>query len=161
MKYFYEYNTKICKIAIAENKGYITDILLNSDRKINYDITKKETELIKQTISEIQEYFNGNRKAFSVPIKPHGTDFQLKVWNGLLKIPYGETRSYKNLANFINCKNEYRAIGMANSKNPIPIPILITIPYHRVINYNGTLSGFSYRLNLKIKLLNIEKLYKN
>lgn len=157
MKYFYEYNTKICKIAIAENKGYITDILLNSDRKINYDITKKETELIKQTISEIQEYFNGNRKAFSVPIKPHGTDFQLKVWNGLLKIPYGETRSYKDLANFINCKNGYRAVGMANSKNPIPI----IIPCHRVINSDGTLGGFSCGLDLKIKLLNIEKLYKN
>lgn len=157
MKYFYEYNTKICKITITENKDYITDILLNNDREIDCDITKKETELIKQTISEIQEYLNGNRKVFSVPIKPHGTDFQLKVWDGLLKIPYGETRSYKDLANFINCKNGYRAVGMANSKNPIPI----IIPCHRVINSNGTLGGFSCGLDLKIKLLNIEKLYKN
>lgn len=154
-KYGKIYRTKIGNLAIYSNSNFITNICFNAN-KIN-SAEEKETKIIKQTFKEIKEYMEGKRKTFTIPIKPEGTDFQKKVWKALQSIPYGKICSYKDIAQKISCPNGCRAIGLANSKNPIPI----IIPCHRVINANGKIGGFSGGLPIKIKLLEIEKLSKN
>ena len=95
---------------------------------------------------------DGKRKSFDLPLKPEGTEFQKKVWNALLDIPYGETRSYKDIAVAIGNPKACRAVGMANNRNPISI----IIPCHRVIGANGSLVGYGGGLPIKIELLNLE-----
>jgi len=105
------------------------------------------------TIKQLSEYFNQTRKDFDIPTNPQGTEFQLKVWNELQKIPYGETKSYQDIAKNIGNIKACRAIGMANNKNPIAI----IIPCHRVIGKNGSLTGYTSGLDIKEKLLMLEK----
>ncbi|MEH7386733.1 methylated-DNA--[protein]-cysteine S-methyltransferase [Bacillus sp. JJ1521] len=103
--------------------------------------------------SELEEYFKGDRKTFSFPIKLNGTVFQEKVWNELLNIPYGETRCYADIANAIDNPKAVRAVGQANRKNPIPI----VVPCHRVIGKDKSLTGYTgTRTDLKEKLLELE-----
>ncbi len=102
---------------------------------------------------QIQEYFAGHRKRFDLPIAPSGTAFQMRVWAELLKIPYGETRSYKEIAQAIGQPGASRAVGMANNKNPLPI----FIPCHRVIGANGKLSGYAGGKKMKEQLLELER----
>ena len=147
----YSYQTDIGKIFIAEENEQITNI---SFKELNCDI--KETSLIKQTYKELKEYINRKRKTFDIPLSPAGTPFQMKVWQELQKIPYGETRTYKDIAKAIGNEKACRAVGMANNKNPIAI----IIPCHRVIGTNGDLTGYAGGLGIKKKLLNIEKYYK-
>lgn len=112
-----------------------------------------ETSLLKKAAEELAEYLEGERKTFSLPCNPKGTEFQKKVWSALRKIPYGETRSYQQIAEAIGNTKACRAVGMANNKNPI----LIVIPCHRVIGKNGSLVGFGCGIELKEKLLKLEK----
>ena len=102
---------------------------------------------------EIIQYLDGELKKFTVPISFKGTEFQNRVWNGLLSIPYGETRSYKQLAEKVGCPKGPRAVGGALNKTPISI----IIPWHRVIGTNGQLVGFGGGLDVKEKLLTLEK----
>lgn len=148
--YSYTYNTKIGNITIIEKDGYIANLYINYN---NIKAIQEETKLIKQTFNEIKEYLDGNKKSFSIPIKIEGTDFQKKVWQELLKISYGETRSYKDIAININNSKACRAVGTAIKNNPIPI----IIPCHRVINSNKNLGGYAYGLEIKKILLKIEK----
>lgn len=148
--YFYTYNTKIGNITIVATNDYITNLYINYN---NIKAIQEETKLIKQTFNEIKEYLNKERKYFSIPIQVKGTDFQKKVWQELLKIPYGETRSYKDIAININNSKAYRAVGTAIKNNPIPI----IIPCHRVIKSNKNLGGYAYGLEIKKILLKIEK----
>ena len=108
--------------------------------------------LLTRLKSILKEYLEGKRKEFDIEINPKGTDFQKMVWKELLKIPYGETRSYKDIAARVNNPKGSRAVGMANNKNPIPI----IIPCHRVIGSNGNLTGYAGGVNIKEKLLRIE-----
>jgi len=101
---------------------------------------------------QLQEYFAGIRKEFKVPFDITGTDFQKKVWKELQKIPYGKTVGYKKIAEKVGGPTYVRAVGKANSQNPVPI----IIPCHRVINTNGKLGGYSLGLSLKEKLLELE-----
>lgn len=103
---------------------------------------------------QLDQYFAGVRTVFDVPLKPHGTPFQLAAWAALQTIPYGETRSYKDIAIHINKPNASRAVGMANNKNPITI----IIPCHRVIGYSGKMVGYAGGLKMKEFLLNLELL---
>lgn len=151
MNNIYFYETEIGTIGIRENNKYITDIYFS---KIDTNDNIEETELIKECFLQLKEYFEGNRKSFDLPIDAKGTEFQKKVWDELLKIPYGETKSYKDIALAIGNEKACRAIGMANNKNPIPI----IIPCHRVIGSNGKLVGYAGGINVKEKLLNIEKI---
>ena len=151
MNNIYFYETEIGTIGIRENNKYITDIYFS---KIDTNDNIEETELIKECFLQLKEYFEGNRKSFDLPIDAKGTEFQKKVWDELLKIPYGETKSYKEIALAIGNEKACRAIGMANNKNPIPI----IIPCHRVIGSNGKLVGYAGGINVKEKLLNIEKI---
>lgn len=102
--------------------------------------------------AQLREYFAGARRTFDLPLAPHGTAFQQRVWAALRAIPYGETRTYGELAAAIGSPNASRAVGMANHRNPIPI----IIPCHRVIGANGTLTGYAGGLEIKQKLLALE-----
>ena len=101
---------------------------------------------------ELKEYFAGERKDFEIPLDLKGTEFQKRVWCELLNIPYGTTISYKELAIRVGGENKTRAVGQANSLNPVPI----IIPCHRVINSGGKLGGYSCGLVIKEKLLELE-----
>lgn len=115
------------------------------------------TELLSMATIQLDEYFQGKRTVFSLPFKLIGTTFQLAVWKELQNIPYGQTTSYKEIAQKINKPKAYRAVGMANNKNPLPI----IIPCHRVIGSNGKLIGYAGGLKLKNYLLELEKSHTN
>lgn len=115
------------------------------------------TELLSMATIQLDEYFQGKRTTFSLPFKLTGTPFQLAVWKELQNIPYGQTTSYKEIAHKINKPKAYRAVGMANNKNPLPI----IIPCHRVIGSNGKLIGYAGGLKLKNYLLELEKSHTN
>lgn len=115
------------------------------------------TELLSMATIQLDEYFQGKRTTFSLPFKLTGTPFQLAVWKELQNIPYGQTTSYKEIAQKINKPKAYRAVGTANNKNPLPI----IIPCHRVIGSNGKLIGYAGGLKLKNYLLELEKSHTN
>ena len=146
--FYYGYNTKLGKIYISADEKNILEISFN---KPNY--RTQETPLIKRAFSELEEYFNGQRKTFDLPLKLEGTEFQKKVWLQLMNIPYGKTTTYKDIATEIGNTNASRAVGNANNKNPIAI----IIPCHRVIGSNNKLTGYAGGLDKKEKLLNLEK----
>lgn len=150
MNCFYKYRAIIGPLFILENNGSIVGI---SNKVEGWQGTYKETEVIKETYRQLSEYFAGKRDSFDIPIKTQGTDFQEKVWNALKQIPYGETRSYKDIAIAIGKPKAMRAVGMANNRNPI----MIVIPCHRVIGANGQLIGYGGGLDVKEKLLTLEK----
>jgi len=108
--------------------------------------------LLLQAEAELAEYFAGRRRAFSVPLCMHGTPFQKAVWQALIRIPYGETRSYGDIAAMIGRKNACRAVGMANNRNPLPV----FVPCHRVVGADGSLTGYAGGLEAKAFLLELE-----
>jgi O-6-methylguanine DNA methyltransferase len=103
-------------------------------------------------VSQLEEYFAGKRRGFNFPLDLRGTDFQLACWRALLAIPYGETRTYRDIARVAGKPNAFRAVGMANHRNPIAI----VVPCHRVIASDGTLCGYGGGLDVKRKLLELE-----
>ena len=111
------------------------------------------SRVMSQAVTEINEYLGGLRKDFSIPLLPEGTEFQKRVWDELKKIPYGETRSYKEIAICLKDKNASRAVGTANGKNPLSL----IVPCHRVITSSGKLGGYAGGLAIKTKLLALEK----
>ena len=113
--------------------------------------------ILRQAISEIEEYLEGRREVFDVPLDPQGTEFQKRVWKELSKIPYGKTYSYKDIAKKLNQENASRAVGTANGKNPLSL----IVPCHRVINANGKLGGYAGGLSIKQKLLALESRIKS
>lgn len=115
----------------------------------------RKTALLQQASQQIEEYLQGKRKSFSLPIALQGTAFQQKVWQALRNIPYGEVRSYKQIAEKIGCPKGYRAVGMANNKNPIAL----IVPCHRVIGQNKKLVGYAGGIDIKEKLLKLEEKY--
>lgn len=145
------YDTVIGKIMIADNGDAITRLYFENqiDEK-NFNIA--ETPLLKKAISQINEYLGGKRKKFDIKLAFSGTDFQKRVWNALIEIPYGKTASYKDIAKEAGNEKACRAVGMANHNNPIAI----IIPCHRVIGSNGSLVGFGGGLRTKEFLLNLE-----
>lgn len=113
----------------------------------------EDGELIKSYGAELIEYFEGARTSFTIPIDHRGTQFQVAVWNSLCEIPFGETKTYSEIANSINKPTAVRAVGTAIGANPV----LITVPCHRVIGKNGALTGYRGGLEMKTKLLAHEK----
>jgi len=106
----------------------------------------------REAVEQLQQYFNGIRTRFDLPLDLDGTPFQLAVWNELQKIPYGETRTYGEIARSVGKPGAARAVGMANHENPVAI----VIPCHRVVGSDGSLTGYAGGLDLKKKLLEIE-----
>lgn len=152
MKNSFYYNTKIGRMEIEENGEAITriDYVHKDIEKVTYG---EETALLKKAIKQLNEYFEGKRSVFNLPLAPEGTEFQKKVWNALREIPFGETKSYGEIAKIIGNEKAPRAVGMANNKNPI----MIVIPCHRVIGANGKLVGYAAGLEVKEILLRLEK----
>ncbi|MFZ0200193.1 MAG: methylated-DNA--[protein]-cysteine S-methyltransferase [Candidatus Sulfotelmatobacter sp.] len=103
-------------------------------------------------VGEIEEYFAGRRRRFTFPLDLRGTDFQLACWHALQAIPYGETRTYADIARAVGKPHAFRAVGMANNRNPLAI----VVPCHRVIASDGTLCGYGGGLDVKRKLLELE-----
>jgi len=116
------------------------------------DAPEGATPLTLRAAQELDEYFAGRRKAFTVPLSPHGTQFQLAVWEALRAIPYGQARTYGEIAAAVGRPKAARAVGMANHDNPL----LIFTPCHRVVGKNGGLTGFACGLEVKRFLLNLE-----
>lgn len=117
------------------------------------ELQEEETELLLQAVREMKEYFAGRRRTFDLPLYMEGTDFQKRVWNALLQIPYGETRSYGEMAAMIGNRKACRAVGMANNRNPL----MILVPCHRVIGADGSLVGYGGGLHIKEWLLALER----
>ena len=111
------------------------------------------SELLDMAQRELEEYFAGRRRAFSVPLSIHGTPFQMQVWQELTRIPYGKTATYGQIAGNIGKPRACRAVGMANHCNPLPV----FVPCHRVVGANGKLTGYAGGLEIKQILLEIEE----
>jgi O-6-methylguanine DNA methyltransferase len=153
--YYLRYHSNVTDLLLgASEKGLV---VLEFDRgqfpakKSRYEWIESPAHL-KPYARELDEYCAGERRSFSFPLDLRGTEFQLACWNALLDIPYGETRSYADIARAIGRENAFRAVGMANNRNPIAI----VVPCHRVLASDGTLCGYGGGLDLKRKLLELE-----
>ena len=156
MKNLFYYNYPVIGgIGIIEENRKITGLFFKNRKKTPKNGEKlniAETALIKKTAKQLEEYFKGKRKVFDIPLELEGTAFQMAVWKALLKIPYGETRSYKDIAAIAGNAKACRAAGMANNRNPIAI----IVPCHRVIGADGSLTGYGGGLDKKQYLLELE-----
>ncbi len=151
MEKFAIYKTELGFFKIAYDEEVITFFKrLNEDKIQDYGI---KTALTDRVYVQLLEYLNGSRKQFDVPYQLKGTDFQMKVWKALCDIPYGETRSYKDIAVAVGNPKASRAVGMANNKNPITV----LVPCHRVIGTSGKLVGYAGGLEMKRKILKMEE----
>lgn len=152
MKHVYYYEYPVGTLGIAQDEKGVTNIFFRQRDALS-DAVTEETDLIKRAAAQLDEYFAGTRKAFDIPLSFYGTEFQKKVWHALCTIPYGETRSYKQIAEQAGCPGGARAVGMANNQNPI----MIVVPCHRVIGANGKLVGYASGVDVKKFLLDLEK----
>lgn len=146
------YESKIGRIGITEKDGSITNVYI-TNAELPKDIQLCETPLLREAVKQLDSYFLGELKEFTLPLEPHGTVFMKKVWTALCGIPYGMTATYGEIAAKISAPKAARAVGLANNRNPIPI----IIPCHRVIGANGSLTGYAGGLEMKKKLLDLEK----
>lgn len=155
-RFFIYTNSPVGDIGIGEREEYVRHLLFSSEEdlkdQVKEDYIIEETQLIKLVKKQLDEYFEGTRKQFDLPLMPEGTDFQKKVWEALTEIPYGETTSYKEIGQKIGCPKGSRAVGLANNRNPIAV----IIPCHRVIGGDGKLVGYGGGLPIKEKLLTLE-----
>lgn len=141
---------------VASNKGLVAVLWENDnpDRVRLTDLTEDTRHsVLLETERQLEEYFAGKRKLFSVPLDMRGTPFQKNVWEALLAIPFGETRSYGQLAKQLGNPQATRAVGAANGRNPLSI----IVPCHRVIGASGKLTGFAGGLDAKAHLLSLER----
>lgn len=136
----------------GDEEGLSSLTLLNNETTIS-DIIP---EILEEAVSQLEEYFEGERTQFSLILNPQGTDFQKRVWNALLDIPYGKTTSYLQLSKDLGDVKAIRAVANANSKNPL----WIIVPCHRVIGSDGSLTGYAGGLHRKQWLLEHESPYK-
>jgi len=154
--YFATDNIDGIRFDIIISKSGVREILINKKSESDdfskvIQISPEDPKAI-NIFTQLREYFNHQRKKFDFPLEILGTDFQKEVWDELIKIPYGETISYGELANRMGDKNLMRAVAAANGANPIPI----VIPCHRVIGADGSLTGYGGGLDVKQKLLELE-----
>lgn len=147
---FYLFDTPLGQMGLGEEEGAITRLYLPGVPTPR--LMSRPTPLLEEGRRQLLDYLAGNREYFELPLSPKGTPFQKKVWNALRAIPYGQTRSYRDIALAVDCPRGFRAVGMANNRNPIPI----LIPCHRVVGADGSLTGYAGGLELKRALLTLE-----
>ena len=147
---FYFFETPLGPMALGAEEGAITRLYLPNAPTPR--LMSRPTPLLEEGRKQLLEYLSGTRREFDLPLFLHGTPFQQKVWSALQDIPYGQTRSYRDIALAVDCPRGFRAVGMANHNNPIPI----FIPCHRVVGANGSLTGYAGGLELKRALLALE-----
>lgn len=143
----------VLKITASDTAVTAVERISEKERPAGVDDKTTGNRLIRQCREELQEYFAGCRQSFDVPLTPSGTPFQQRVWKALCQIPYGQTRTYGEVARMAGNPKASRAVGMANHHNPI----LILIPCHRVIGADGSLTGYAAGLETKEYLLQMEK----
>jgi len=148
---YYIYDSGFGKIIIESDGSAITCV--KTEKNAEPSGKREADALTDKAAAQLNEYFSGKRKCFDIPLNPDGTTFQNSVWKSLCEIPYGETRSYKQIAEATGNPKACRAVGMANNRNPI----WIMIPCHRVIASNGALTGYGGGLIMKQRLLDLEK----
>lgn len=153
MKNRCHYESPVGMICMEEQDGAVTGVYIDKEYTTEDRSRDVETPVLKEARRQLSEYFLKQRKEFDLPLAPQGTEFQKKVWEALCTIPYGETRSYGEIARQIGNSKASRAVGGANNKNHI----MIVIPCHRVIGANGALVGFGGGLDVKEFLLELEK----
>lgn len=154
MAYYLIHKTPLGNITLVEDKGRLTSLFFGVPFGISNSLPC--TPLLLAACRQLDEYFAGNRRVFTLPLAPSGTPFQLQCWEALCRIPYGETISYAEEARMIGNPKACRAVGMANNRNQLPI----LIPCHRVIGKNGRLIGYGGGLHIKEFLLDHEAKWK-
>ena len=143
---YFTYPTPLGPMTLASDGTAVTHVLFGTHV---LEGRAAPSELTNRTANELQEYLAGKRTAFDIPLAPAGTDFQRAVWKALQNIPYGQTRSYADIAAVVGNPKATRAVGSANNRNPIAV----LIPCHRVVGANGKLTGYAGGLALKQRLL--------
>ncbi|WP_444904163.1 methylated-DNA--[protein]-cysteine S-methyltransferase [Microbulbifer sp. CnH-101-E] len=156
------YTTELGDVAIAAceqereglSRGIVALQFYDDERPLRLGAgwQRGASELTDLAAQQLREYIAGQRKSFDLPLAPKGTEFQRRVWDALLQIPFGETRSYSQQAQWLGQPRAIRAVARANGANPIAI----VIPCHRVIGANGSLTGYAGGLSLKARLLTLE-----
>jgi methylated-DNA-[protein]-cysteine S-methyltransferase len=122
-------------------------------KALNAELVERDDEILEKTRTQLDEYLQGRRREFDIPVLMVGTDFQKRVWNALMKVPYGTTSTYLKLAKDVGNEKAVRAVGNANAANPISI----IIPCHRIIGSDGGLVGYGGGLSIKKRLLELER----
>ena len=151
MKTLFYYQTSIGTVGILENNNAITHLFFEGE-PAPADAIVQETALLKEAGRQLQLYLAGQLQTFTLPLAPEGTEYMRHVWEKLCDIPYGETRSYRDIAHSLGNPKAARAVGLANNKNPLPL----FIPCHRVIGSQGELVGYAGGKETKEKLLQME-----
>jgi methylated-DNA-[protein]-cysteine S-methyltransferase len=150
------YKSPVGNLPLISNADALIALLWENDLatrvKIPDALVDEDNDILLETKKQLDEYFAGSRKIFNIPLCMNGTNFQKMIWKELQSIPYGDTRSYGELAKRIHQPTASRAVGAANGKNPISI----IVPCHRVIGTNGKLTGFAGGIDVKKKLLELE-----
>lgn len=159
MQLSYQYlDSPVGQLQLVANETALVAVLWENEKpdrvRLASFVEDQKHPILLKTAKQLNEYFAGKRQIFDLPLDFSGTEFQQKVWQALLTIPFGETRSYKQIAEQIGNVKAVRAVGAANGKNPISI----IAPCHRVVGANGKLVGFAGGLENKDILLKIEKL---
>ncbi len=144
------FDTPLGLMGLEEENGALVSLRLPGQPVPR--IACHETPLLSEGKRQVLEYLAGQRRVFDLPLAPRGTEFYRSVWQALEEIPYGETRSYRDIAQVVGRPRAVRAVGQANHNNPIPI----IIPCHRVVGANGSLTGYGGGLDLKERLLRLE-----
>lgn len=144
------FDTPLGEIGLAEEDGAVVRLYLPGIGVPR--IAVHETPLLAEGRRQLEEYFAGQRREFDLPLAPEGTPFQKKCWDALEEIPYGTVATYREQAQRVGCPKGFRAVGMANHRNPIPI----LIPCHRVVGSDGSLTGYASGLEHKRVLLALE-----
>lgn len=155
MSEYYTFQSPIGWLQLCADRNYITGLSVQQECLESAALQKfvQRSDLLYEAYTQLQEYFGGKRMQFELPIDNTGTSFQKRVWQELRQIPYGETRSYEEIAVAIGNPRACRAVGQANNKNPI----LIINPCHRVIHKNGDITGFACGTEMKKFLLDLEQ----
>lgn len=141
-------------LQLMSDGEHLTAINFPNQHRDNTDSTGPD-QVLRSARSQLEEYFAGQRQHFDLPLAASGTPFQESVWQALAAIPWGEVRSYRDIAAAIGKPKAVRAVGAANGRNPLPI----VVPCHRVIGADGSLTGFGGGLPLKVQLLTLEGSY--
>ena len=155
--YYTTFNTPLCPITLVGDANGLRHLHLDTGHgKKQFECHPDwifNRDFFRDVEKQIQEYMEGKRDKFEVKIHPEGTDFQQKVWQALQDIPYGALRSYGEIAKAVGNPKAARAVGAANGKNPIPL----IIPCHRVVGSDGTMTGFGSGIDIKEKLIQLER----
>lgn len=152
MRNIWYYDFPIGTLAIAEDGAGITNVFFKGEETPK-EFMEQETPLLQKAAEQLREYFEGRRNAFDLTLSLCGTKFQQADWQALQTIPYGETRSYKQIAEQIGNPKACRAVGMANNRNPV----MIIVPCHRVVGHDGKMVGYAGGLDTKKYLLELEQ----